>query len=65
MKIINNGKETEVLFETLKGGDVFEWAGDFYIKTTGEIAVRLDDGTIDSFASNFQIRPVEAILTIS
>ena len=65
MKIISNEKPTEVLFGTLKGGDVFEWAGDYYIKTTGEEAVRLDDGAMDSFASDFKIRPVEAILTIS
>lgn len=65
MKIINNEKPVEVLFGTLKGGDVFEWAGDYYIKTTGEEAVRLDDGDMDRFASDFKVRPVEAILTIS
>jgi len=65
MKIINNEKEVEVLFKILKGGDVFEWAGNFYIKTTGEEAVRLDDGELDCFVSDFKVHPVEAILTIS
>ena len=65
MRIISNEKPTEVNFGVLRGGDVFEWVGDYYIKTAGEEAVRLDDGVMDSFSSDFMIHPVEAILTIS
>lgn len=65
MKIVNNEKPMGVSFGTLKGGDVFTWAGDCYIKTDREEAVRLDDGAMDSFSSDFMVRPVEAILTIS
>lgn len=65
MKIVTNQKPIEVNFGILKSGDVFEWAEDYYIKTAGEEAVRLDDGTIDNFSSDFMVHPVDAILTIS
>lgn len=66
MKIVNNMRETEVRFETLKSGDVFEWANDFYIKTrTDHLAVRLDDGETDEFARDFLVCPIEATLTVS
>lgn len=65
MKIISKEKPTEVNFGILKGGDVFEWNGDYYIKTAGEEAVRLDDGVMDSFSLDFMVHPVEALVTIS
>ena len=66
MKIIDNMKDTEIRFENLVYGDVFEWAGDFYIKTANDgLAVRLDDGATDQFARDFLVHPVEAILTVS
>ena len=65
MKIISLIKPTEIDFVLLKGGDVFEWTGEYYVKTAGEEAVRLDDGTLDNFPANFKVRPVEATLTIS
>ena len=65
MKIISNEKPTEVLFGILDPGSVFEWAEEYYLKTTGEEGVRLEDGLLDSFPSDCKVRPVEAILTIS
>lgn len=65
MRIISTEKPTEIEFGVLEGGDVFEWAGDYYVKTAGERAVRLDDGGMDGFAADFKVRPVEATLTIS
>ena len=65
MKIISHEKPVEVGFGTLKGGDVFEWAGDYYIKTVEEEAIRLDDGVMEDFSADFMVHPVEALLTIS
>ena len=66
MKIINDREPTEVTFGSLESGEVFEWADGFYIKTTSEEeAVRLDDGLVDSFAADFKVYPVKAVLTIS
>ena len=65
MKIIDNLKPAEIKFGILAAGDIFEWAGDFYIKTIGEEGVRLEDGFLDSFPSDCKVRPVDATLTIS
>lgn len=65
MKIINKEKPSTVSFGDLIGGSVFEWEGDFYIKTIGDEMVRLDDGNPDGLDLNTPVRPVNAILTIS
>ena len=65
MKIIDNRKNTEYCFGDLIGGSVFEWEGDFYLKTIGEDMVRLDDGQPDGLDRNTLVRPVNATLTIS
>lgn len=65
MKVISNEQPTEVPFGALNAGDVFKWAGDYYLKTVGEEGVRLEDGFLDSFPSECEVRPVVAILTIS
>jgi len=66
MKIITNEKPTEVQFGALDSGDVFKWAGEYFLKTTFEgEAVRLEDGVLDDFPPECEVRLVEAILTIS
>lgn len=65
MKIINRERPNIVPFGDLIGGSVFEWKGDFYIKTIGEEMVRLDDGQPDALDLDTSVRPVDAILTIS
>lgn len=60
-------RSSEILFEKINPGQVFEWMGDFYMKTDGDDeAVRLSDGTIESdFGLDVPVYPVNAILTIS
>lgn len=65
MKIINKEKSTSIPFGALISGNVFEWEGDFYIKTIGEEMVRLDDGQPDALDFDTLVRPVDAVLTIS
>lgn len=65
MKIINKEKPTGIPFGALISGNVFEYEGDFYIKTIGEEMVRLDDGQPDYLLPDVLVRPVEAVLTIS
>lgn len=65
MKIINKEKRTGVPFGNLIGGSVFEWEGDFYLKTLGGEMVRLDDGQPDGLDFDTPVRPVDAVLTIS
>ena len=64
MKIINNTKP-DIKFGILDGGDVFEWAGELYIKTDGEEGVLLENGGVDTFPGDCLVRPVEAVLTVS
>ena len=65
MKIINKEKPNTVPFGDLIGGSVFEWEGDFYIRTIGDEMVRLDDGQPDGLDHDTPVRPVDAILTIT
>lgn len=65
MKIINRERPNTVPFGDLIGGSVFEWEGDFYLKTIGEEMVRLDDGQPDGLTLDTLVRPVDAVLTIS
>lgn len=65
MKIINKEKPNTIPFGDLINGSVFDWDGDFYIKTIGDEMVRLKDGQPDSLPLSTLVRPVEAFLTIS
>lgn len=65
MKIINKEKSAIIPVGALISGSVFEWEGDFYIKTIGEEMVRLTDGQPDALDSDTFVRPVDAVLTIS
>lgn len=65
MKIINREKPTGIRFGDIISGNVFEWEGDFYLKTIGQEMVRLDDGQPDALDLDTLVRPVDAVLTIS
>ena len=65
MKIINNTKDTAIIYDALNSGDVFEWNGDFYLFLDSGESALLKDGTIESFHRDCLVHPVEATLTIS
>jgi len=65
MKIVRKEDRNAVSFGCLKTGEVFKWANDYWIVTSFDAAINLENGDESRFTNAIIVHPVDAELHVS